>query len=82
MKKELYSCPTSALLFYYNLVGDLEAYGYKINLYELCVANMMGGGKHITLFWHMNDLKISCVNRNEEKMIQWLESENGDQDWR
>ena len=44
MKKELYSCPTSALLFYYNLVGDLEAYGYKINLYELCVANMMGGG--------------------------------------
>ena len=36
----------------------------------------MIGGKQLTVCWHMEDLKISCVDANElTKMIQWLESE-------
>ena len=44
--KALYVCLKSALLFYEKLVGDLEAYGFKINPYDPCMANNMIGGKH------------------------------------
>ena len=76
LQKALYGCLKSALLFYKKLVGDLEAYGFKINPYDPCVANKMIGGKQLTVCWHMYDLKISCVDANEvTKMIHWLESE-------
>ena len=66
-------------MFYKKLVEDLEAYGFRINPYGPCVANKMIGGKQITLCWHMDDLKISCVDANEvTKIIQWLESEYGE----
>ena len=35
LHKSLYSCLKSALLFYINIVGDLEAYGFRINPYDL-----------------------------------------------
>ena len=66
-------------MFYEKLVGDLEAYGFKINPYEPCVTNKMIGGKQLTIFWHVDDLKIPCVDANGvKKMIQWLESEYGE----
>ena len=78
LHKALYGCLKRALLFYEKLVGDLEAYGFKINPYDPCVADKMIGGKELTVIWHVDDLKISCVNANEvTKMIQWLESEYG-----
>ena len=62
-------------MFYEKLVGDLEAYGFRINTHDPCVANKMMGGKQLTVCWHVDDLKISCVDVNEViKMIQWLES--------
>ena len=39
--KALYGCLRSALLFYNELVVDLEAYRFTINLYDPCVANKM-----------------------------------------
>ena len=75
LQKEIYGCLKSALLFYEKLVGDLEAYGFKINPYNPCVANKMIGGKQLTVCWHVDDIKISCVDVNEvTKMIQWIES--------
>ena len=66
-------------MFYEKLVGYLEAYGFKINPYNPCVANKMLGGKQLTVCWHVDNLKISCVDANEvKKMIQWLESEYGE----
>ena len=41
LQKELYSCLKSALLLYEKLVGYLEAYGFKINPYDPCVAKTM-----------------------------------------
>ena len=74
LQKALYGCLKSALLFYKKLVGDLETYGFKINPYGPCVANRMIGGKQLTVCWHVDYLKISCVDTNEvTKMIQWLE---------
>ena len=65
LQKALYGCLQSALLFYEKLVGDLEAYGFKINPYDPCVANKMIDRKQLTVFWHVDDLKISCVDANE-----------------
>ena len=79
LQKSLYGCLKSALLFYKKLVGDLEAYGFKINPYDPCVVNKMIGRKHLTVCCHVDDLKISCVDANEvTKMIQWIKSEYGE----
>ena len=79
IQKALYGCLKSALLLYEKLVGDLKADGFKINPYDPCVANKMIGGKQLTVCWHVDDLKISCVDENEvTKMKQWLESEYGE----
>ena len=40
LQKSLYGCLKSALLFYKKIVGDLEAYGFKINTYDPCVATI------------------------------------------
>ena len=74
LQKVLYGCLKIVLLFYEKLVGDLEAYGFRINPYDPSMANKMIGGKQLTVCWHVDDLKISCVDANEvTKMIQWLE---------
>ena len=66
-------------MFYEKLVGDLEAYGFRKNIYNPCVANKMIGGKQLKVFWHVDYLKISCVDANEvTKMIQLLESSYGE----
>ena len=60
-------------------MGYIEAYGFRINPYDPWVANKMVDGKHLTVCWHVDDLKISCVDTNEvTKMIQWLDSEYGE----
>ena len=46
------------MLFYEKLVGYLEAYGFRINSYDLCMANKMIGGKQLTACFHVDDLKI------------------------
>ena len=43
--KALYGMLCSALLFYFELVKDLEAYGFKINPYDPCVVNVTKDGK-------------------------------------
>ena len=40
---------------------------------------MIIGGKQLTVCWHVENLKVSCVDANEvTKRIQWLESEYGE----
>ena len=60
-------------------MGDLETYGFRINPYSPCVANKMIVGEQLPIFWHVDVLKISCVDANEvTKTIQWLDSEYGE----
>ena len=62
-------------MFYEKLVGDLEAYGLNIILYYPCVGNNMVGGKQLPVCWHVDNIKISCIDVNKAtKMIKWLES--------
>ena len=47
---------------------------FKLNVYDLCVANNMIGGKHMTICWHIDDLKISHVSlKAVDKKINWLD---------
>jgi hypothetical protein len=79
MLKAMYGLLRSALLFYLKLVKDLKAIGFELNPYDPCVANKMVNGKQITVMWHVDDLKISCVNGDEiEKVLCYLREKYGD----
>ena len=58
MQKSLYGLLCSALLFYRNLVKDLESYGLQIKPYDLCMVNKTINDKHMTVVWHVDDLKV------------------------
>ena len=51
----------AAILFWKNLTGSLQEWGFTINPYDWCVANKMVNNKHITVVWHVDDLKIFHV---------------------
>ena len=75
LRKALYGIIQAALLFYKKLVKDLKQYGFQLNPYDPCVANMMVDGKQLTVLWHVDDMKISHADPSViTKMIQWLKS--------
>ena len=43
--------------------------GFKINPYELCVANKVINGKHCTISWYVEYLKVSHV---EETFLKYI----------
>ena len=70
--KALYGMIKAALLFYRKLRKDLETKGFKINPYDICVANKMVNGKQLTVMWHVDDLKCSHVDTAViDKFIEW-----------
>ena len=60
MKKSLYVLLANSLVFYKKLVAYLKAYGFKVNSYDTCVANMDINFSQITVCWHVDDFKVSC----------------------
>jgi hypothetical protein len=79
LKKALYGCLKSALLFYQKLSGDLVEEGFEINPYDPCVANKTINGKQLTIVWHVDDLKISHVDPQVvTNTLTWLESKYGE----
>ena len=64
LKKALYGTVQTTLLFYYNLFGNLKEWGFELNSYDTCVANMKMYGKQCTILWHNDDLNISRVDSN------------------
>ena len=64
LSKALYGMLRAALLFYKRLISDLEYRGFVVNPYDPCVANNMVDGAQMTVFWHVDDLKIS--HRDED----------------
>jgi hypothetical protein len=73
LQKALYGCIRSALLFYLELLNDLDYYGCVLNPYYPCVAKRLVNGKQFTITCHMYDLKLSHVEVKEvDKTIKWL----------
>jgi len=62
MNKAMYGMLQSSLLFYRKLVGELIEYGFKLNPYDPCVANMEIEGFQLTVTWHVDDLKVSHID--------------------
>jgi len=63
LKKTLYRTLQAALLFWRLLSDTLKEWGFKIKEYDQCMVNKNIKGKQCTILWHVNDLKISHVNK-------------------
>ena len=71
--KALYGCLQNELLFYRKLLDDLESRGFSLNQYYPCVVNKMICGKKFTITWHVENLKISHVDKKVvEEIINWV----------
>jgi hypothetical protein len=62
LKKALYRCVKSALLFWEDLSSKLFKQGYDINPYDRCVANKIVDNSQMTIVWNADDLKLSHAN--------------------
>ena len=61
------------MLFYHKLTQVLLSYSFKLNPYDLCVANKMVNGKQLTVCWHVNDLKSSHIDpKVNDEFLQWI----------
>ena len=57
--KALYGTLQAAYLFWKDLTGYLIEQGFKLNMYDNCVANKQINGMQCTILWHVDDMKIS-----------------------
>jgi len=64
LKKALYGTLQAALLFWKLLSETLQEWSFVLNPYDKCVANKDIAGKQCTILWHIDDLKISHVDKN------------------
>ena len=62
LDKALYGCVQSALLWYELYSTTLQDMGFKLNPYDMCVANAIIEGKQCTICWYVDDNKVSHVN--------------------
>ena len=62
LMKALYGCVQSALLWYKMFSTTLTNMGFKLNPYDLCMANTTIDGKQCTVLWYVDDNLISHVD--------------------
>ena len=61
-----------SLIYYLKFTKILTNIGFEINPYDLCVANKVIDGSHITIF-RVDDCKLSHRERkSDDCMIKWL----------
>ena len=77
--KALYGTLRAACLFWEKLSKQLiDAWGFTPNKYDDCVVNKTINGHQMTVVWHVDDLKVSHVDRKEvDKFIKQMEEEFG-----
>jgi len=63
LKKAMYKTLQAALLFWKLLMETLKEWGFVLNPYDKCVANKIIAGKQCTILWHVDNLKISHVDK-------------------
>ena len=61
LKRALYGCVQSALLWYQKLRSVLTEDGFEQNDYDRCVFNKTVDGKQITVAFHVDDLLVTSV---------------------
>jgi len=58
-----------ALLWYITYKRYLKRLGFKLNKYDLCIANKIKDEKECTVDWYVDDAKISHV---KTKVVDWV----------
>ena len=75
IQKELCGFLNSTLHLYEKIDGDLEPHVFDINPYNTFVANKTVDRKQLKIKWHVDNLKISHVDRKfVSTIILWMES--------
>jgi hypothetical protein len=78
LKKALYGCIKSAILWYECFAGQLQKMGFELNPYDPCIANKMINGKQCTIAWYVDDCKISHVGSKQvDDILEQLEKQFG-----
>lgn len=73
LQKVVYSTLLATLLFWEDLSGCVHNKGNKSNLYNQCVVNKMVYDKQSTALWHVDDLKLSHIDRKcNQALLDWL----------
>ena len=62
--KEIYGMIESALLWYELYVSVLKYMGFQLNPYDMCVSNKDINGKQFTIYWYVEDNKVSHVKQD------------------
>ena len=76
--KALHGMLQSSLLFYKKWVNDIKNEGFELNPCDPCVANKMVNGKQLTLTWHVDDVKVSHVEKKVvDDFIDWVQEKYG-----
>jgi Reverse transcriptase (RNA-dependent DNA polymerase) len=70
--KALYGTMRAALLFWRKLTSKLQGWGFETNPYDPCVANKTVNGSQCTVMWHVDNLKISHVDRKVVEAVLGL----------
>ena len=79
LKKALYGCIKSAILWYECFVECLEGLGFELNPYDHCIANKIINGEQCTIAWYVDDCKISHVDKKVvDEILKKLEERFGE----
>ena len=79
LDRALYGCVQSSILWYELYSTTLTDMGFKLNPYDLCVANSDIDGKQCTVCWYVDDNKISHVKLEVvEDIISKIEDKFGE----
>ena len=57
--KAIYGTLLGAIIFYTKLSKHLTDHGFVQNEYDMCTLNKMANGEQITVWFHVEDLKVS-----------------------
>ena len=78
LKKALYGCVKSTLLWYRLFRDTLQNLGFTLNPYNPCVANANIKGSQCTIVWYIDDNKISHKDQAVvDDLIQRIEAKFG-----
>ena len=78
LKKALYGCVKSALLWYCLFRDTLQDLGFVLNPYDPCVANANIKGSQCTIVWYVDDNKISHKDSTVvTDLVQCIEAKFG-----
>ena len=74
LSKALYRTLKAAILWYKTLTDTLLVDGFKLNPYDLCIANKDVNDKQYTIIYHVDDMNISHVKESVARdVIELLE---------